>query len=350
MKRRATWSATVVVGAASLLAACSSQATSEEVPAASSSAPSAAASAAASSESGTGAVSLPESCSQPGAAIGVALPDTTNPYYVAMQKGFEDAAAANGFEAKVAIANDSDSTQLSQIQSFIQQGVCAVALNAVNSGPAAASVVELNKAGIPVFTVNVVVDEDALKTQGGQIVQYLGAGAFESGKVMGEQAAKDLGADAKLVVGIVGKPDQVQTNLRDDGFKAGLEANPNVTYAATVNGKIDPNVSLQVTTDMLQGNPDMNVIWADTGPAAVGALQAIKQLGRENQVSLYGLCADKVPVGGAYKACVAQEPAAYATQVVQNIRSFVDGGSVEPEVLLPMVPVTDGLPGEGLFG
>lgn len=348
MIRRAPWAATVAIGAVSLLAACSSQATSSET--ASPDAASSAAPAASTTVASPAGFTLPESCKEPGAAIGVALPDTTNPYYVAMQKGFEDAAAANGFEAKVAIANDSDSTQLSQIQSFIQQKVCAVALNAVNSGPAAASVVELNKAGIPVFTVNVVVDQDALKTQGGEIMQYLGAGAFESGQVMGEQALKDLGADAKLVVGIVGKPDQVQTNLRDDGFKAGLESNPNVTYAATVNGKIDPNVSLQVTTDMLQGNPDMNVVWADTGPAAVGALQAIKQLGREDQVSLYGLCADKVPVGGAYKACVAQEPAAYAKQVVENIRTFVDGGAVQPEVLLPMVPVTDGLPGEGLFG
>jgi len=349
MIRKTTWSATVVLGVASLLAACSSQSTGSE--AASSGAGEASPPAATQASTAPAAAgSLPESCSQPGAAIGVALPDTTNPYYVAMKKGFEDAAAANGFEAKVAIANDSDSTQLSQIQSFIQQKVCAVALNAVNSGPAAASVVELNKAGIPVFTVNVVVDEDALKTQGGEIVQYLGAGAFESGKVMGEQALKDMGADAKMIVGIVGKPDQVQTNLRDDGFKAGLSSNPNVTYAATVNGKIDPSVSLQVTTDMLQGNPDMNVVWADTGPAAVGALQAIKQLGREDQVSLYGLCADKVPVGGAYKACVAQEPAAYAKQVVENIRGYVDGQPAEPQVLLPMVPVTNGLPGEGLFG
>lgn len=365
MQRRTTWSVTVALCLTALLAACGSSGGATEqsgtTPGNSSQSDqsqSTESSAQQSEESGSDdttaaasdAAALPASCSGENPAIGVALPDTTNPYYVAMKKGFEDAAVANGFEAKVAIANDSDSTQLSQVESFIQQKVCAVALNAVNSGPAAASVVQLNKAGIPVFTVNVVVDEGALKDQGGKIVQYLGAGAFESGKVMGEQALKDFGADSNLLVGIVGKPDQVQTNQRDDGFKAGLEGNKNVEYVATVNGKIDPNVSLQVTMDMLQGNPNMNVVWADTGPAAVGALQAIKQLGREDKVSLYGLCADQVPVGGAYKACVAQEPAEYAKQVVENIRTYVDGGTVEPSVLLPMVPVTDGLPREGLFG
>jgi ribose transport system substrate-binding protein len=298
----------------------------------------------------TEAGGLPASCSGENPAIGVALPDTTNPYYIAMQKGFEDAGKANGFDVKVAIANDSDSTQLSQIESFIEQHVCAVALNAVNSGPAASSVVKLNNAGIPVFTVNVVVDEDALKTQGGTINQYVGAGAFESGEVMGKQAIADLGADAKLVVGIVGKPDQVQTNLRDDGFKAGIASNSNAKVVATVNGKIDPAVSLQVTMEMLQGNPGINVVWADTGPAAVGALQGIKQLGLDGKVSLYALCADQVPIDNTYRACVAQEPANYAKIVVENIRKFVDGGTVPEKILLPMVAVTEGLPGDGLFG
>jgi ribose transport system substrate-binding protein len=301
--------------------------------------------------SGSGSTSgLPASCSDKTPTIGVALPDTTNPYYISMQEGFKSAGAKYGFNVKVAIANDSDSTQLSQVDSFIQQHVCAVALNAVNSGPGAASVVALNKAHIPVFTVNVVVDSTALKTQGGTIIQYVGAGAFESGKLMGEQALKDLGADAKLVVGIVGKPDQIQTNQRDDGFKAGLKPDSNAQFVATVDGKIDPNVSLQVTTEMLQGHPDMNVVWADTGPAAVGALQAIKQLGRADSVSLYALCADGVAIDGTYRGCVAQDPGNYAGIVVQNIRDHVDGKKVPKTLLRPMTAVLKGKPGPGLFG
>lgn len=293
---------------------------------------------------------LPANCSEATPTIGVALPDTTNPYYVSMQEGFKTAGEKAGFNVNVAIANDNDSTQLSQIDSFIQQKVCAVALNAVNSGPGAASVVALNKAGIPVFTVNVVVDADALKTQGGTIVQYVGADATASGKLMGDQALKDLGADTKLVVGIVGKPDQVQTNQRDDGFKEGLKPNPNAEFVATVDGKIDPNVSLQVTTEMLQGHPDMNVVWADTGPAAVGALQAIKQLGLAGKVSLYALCADGIAIDDTYRGCVAQEPADYAGIVVQSIRDYVDGKDVEPSILRPMKAVLEGVPGPGLFG
>ena len=83
---------------------------------------------------------LPANCSEAKPTIGVALPNTVNPYYIAMQDSFKKNGAAHGFNVNVAIANDSDSNQLSQIEAFIQQGVCAVVLNAVNSGPGAASV------------------------------------------------------------------------------------------------------------------------------------------------------------------------------------------------------------------
>ena len=215
---------------------------------------------------------LPANCSEPKPTLGVALPNTVNPYYIAMQDSFEKNGAANGFNVHVAIANDNDSNQLSQIEAFIQQGVCAVVLNAVNSGPGAASVRALNQAGIPVFTVNVIVSGDDLKAQNASFVEYVGADQIAGGTQIGEQVLKDLGADAKIVAGIIGDPDQIPTNQRDQGFSDVLKKDPNATIVGTLNGKVDPNVSLQVAGDMLQAHPDLNIIWADTGPAAVGAL------------------------------------------------------------------------------
>src|SRR5882757_9429553 len=103
-----------------------------------------------------------------------------------MRQSFLDNGAKNGFDVKMAIANDSDTNQLAQVNSFIQQGVCAVALNAVNSGPGAASVAALNQAGIPAFTVNVIISPDDLKTQNATIAQYVGADQVEGGKAMGQ--------------------------------------------------------------------------------------------------------------------------------------------------------------------
>lgn len=294
---------------------------------------------------------LPASCKDANPPVGVALPNTVNPYYVAMKKSFEDNGKSLGFAVKVAIANDSDSTQLSQVQAFIQQKVCAIALNGVNSGPAVASVVAANKAGIPVFTVNVSLDANSMTAQNAKIVQYVGPDQTQGGKLMGEQVLKDLGNTAKLVVGIVGDPDQLPTNQRDKGFTDALSPNANVKVATTVNSKVDPNVSLQVTSDMLQGNPDMNLIFADTGPGAVGALQAVKQAGKEGSVNVYAFCAAGTPLTGNYKACVAQEPAEYAKIVLTNMKTYLGGASVDANAVGPFkVFVTGQTPGPGEVG
>jgi len=334
-KNSLAWVAMVVVLGASLVG-CSNPATSSG----------------GNDASSQGAAQLPANCSQDKPTIGVSLPNTVNPYYIAMRQSFLDNGEANGFDVNVAIANDSDSNQLSQVEAFIQQGVCAIALNGVNSGPAAASVAAANKAGIPVFTVNVTVDPDSLKAQSASIVQYVGPDQTKGGEQMGNQALSDLGADTSYVVGIVGDPDQIPTNMRDDGFINTLKAGASdVTVLPTVNSKVDPNVALQVTSDLLQSNPKINVIFADTGPGAVGAIQAIKQAGRESQVSLYAFCAADTALTDFYKGCSAQEPADYARVVVENIKQYLGGQSVDENILLdPKVFVSGQTPGEGEVG
>jgi len=296
------------------------------------------------------ATALPSSCSQSKPVLGVSLPNTVNPYHVAMRQSFLDNGAKAGFDVKIANANDSDSNQLSQVNSFIQQGVCAVALNAVNSGPGAASVAALNQAKIPVFTVNVIISPADLKTQNATIVQYVGADQTEGGTAMGTQLLKDLGAQATVSAGIVGDPDQIPTNQRDAGFTAALKPDANAKTGPTVNSKVDPNVSLQVTTDLLQGNPGINVIFADTGPGTVGALQAISQLGKTGKVVLYGFCAASTPLTATYKGCAAQEPAQYAQIVVDNVKKYLGGTKVPAQILEPLKIFTSGTPGPGEVG
>lgn len=279
---------------------------------------------------------LPESCKKAKPVIGAMLPNTVNPYYIAMKSSIEKVAPANGFDIKVAIAEDSNERQLAQAQAFIEQKVCAAYLNGVDSAPAAAVVKLFNDAGIPVFTVNVIVSKPDMDKQGAHIVQYIGADQIEGGKLMAREALKDLGANAKLVYGIAGDPEQIPTEQRDSGWNDVMKTNPNAKMVAKVNTKVDPAVSLRVTTDMLQGNPGINLIWADTGPSAVGALRAIQQLGLQDKVKLYAFCAADVEMKGPYVACAAQEPAKYGQMVIENIKAYVAGKDVPPEILVPL--------------
>ncbi|GAA2726674.1 substrate-binding domain-containing protein [Cellulomonas aerilata] len=295
-----------------------------------------------------GGIPRPESCDDETPYLAVALPNLTNPYYVAMQQGFEDAGEANGFEVEVQIADDDDANQLAQVQSMLQKDPCALALNAVKSEPGAAIVKAANDAGVPVFTVNVGIDPEALENQDASIVQYLGADNVAGGRQTAEQVLADFGADAPLKIGFVTEPDETPTLARDQGFEDAIAANPNAEVVAKVDGNVKPDDSLRATSEMLSGNPDINVIFASTGPAAFGAIQA---LGSSSTVKVYGFCAAEVTLTDQYPGCVAQEPEAYGTQVVEQIRGWLDGDTPEEEILQPLKTFVSGdTPGPGEVG
>lgn len=332
--KRSTWLA-AGVAAVLVLAGCSTGVGSAKAPAA--------------GESG-GTGERPASCSQASPLIAVLLPNLTNPYYVAMQSGFEEGAKEAGFNVEVMIANDDDATQLSQAATILQKKPCALALNGVKSQPAAAIAKAANDAGVPIFTVNVGVDPEAMKAQGAHIVQYLGADNHAGGAQMAEQVLKDLGADANLKIGFVTEPDETPTVARDKGFEDAIGKSPNAKVVARVDGNVKPDDSLRVTTEMLQGNPDLNVIFASTGPGTYGALQAVLSAGN-NKVAVYGFCAAEEPVTGVYKACVAQEPKVYGENVIEQIKIWFDGGTPKPEVLKALkLFVTGQTPGPGEVG
>ena len=292
---------------------------------------------------------VPESCLEDGALIGVLLPNQTNPYYVAMKTSFEEGTTEHGFKAEVAIADDDDAQQLAQAEAMLQKNLCALALNPVKSEPAAAIVKAANDKNVPVFTVNVIVDEAALDAQGAHIVQYLGADNRAGGAQIGEQVLADMGEDADLSIGLITEPDERPVVIRDEGFADAISVNPNAEVVASVNGKVKAEVSLNVGTEMLQGNPTMNVIFASTGPATQGGLEAVKASGRDTKI--YGFCAPDLPLTDMYPACVAQEPEDYGRRVTEQVRKFVDGETVEAEILRPLkMYVTGETPAPGEVG
>ena len=255
--------------------------------------------------------------------LGVVLPNLTNPYYVAMKKSFQDSGAAKGMHVEVSIADNDDARELSEVQSFVQKKVDAVAVNCVSSGPCVSVISELNHANIPAYAINILPDADGMKQQSAHIVQGVQTDQKAGGVFIGQQLLKDLGAKANAVIGIVGEPTSIAANARDDGFKEAITSNPNMKVVALVNGKVEETTSLKVTTEMLQGNPNMTVVYSDTEPSALGALAAINQLGLKDKVKLYAFVdkegVKQIQSGDILRAGAIQEPVRLAALLVDSV-------------------------------
>ena len=96
----------------------------------------------------------------------------------------------------------------------------------------------------------------------------------------------------------------------------------------------------------------MNVIWADTGPAALGAIKAVQALKLSGKVSVFGFCAAGTKLDGViYKGCVGQQPYNYGAIVVQNIAQYLAGKSVPATILRPVPAYVSGqTPPPGILG
>jgi len=285
--------------------------------------------------SAAGAAALPASCGKPNPTIGVALPGAADPGEAVLAESFRKHGAELGFTIAIVRAGNSGANQLSDVEAFAQQGVCAVVLSPVERGAGAAAVKALNDAGIPVFAVGLRLADADLKARGASVVEYVGADQAAGGRAIGAQAVSDLGADAAMIVGVVGDPDRIATNQRDQGFRDAIAADRNAKIVATVDSGSDARTSHKVASQMLDAHPEMNVVWADSGPAAAGALKAIQQQGRADTVKLYGFCAADTPLSSTYPACAAPQPAAYARIVLDNLKAYLAGKAVPREVLQP---------------
>ena len=124
-------------------------------------------------------------------------------------------------------------------------------------------------------------------------------------------------------------------------MKKPLQLIPNFKVAALVNGKVEETTSLKVTTEMLQGNPDMNVVFADTEPAALGAA-AISQLGLKDKVKLYAFV-DKAGVQliqkGDIIAGAIQEPDKLARLATDSVKKYLSGDTNNIEYILNSPPL-----------
>lgn len=219
-----------------------------------------------------------------------------------------------------------DEGEIAAIQSFVTQGVDAIAITPTSPNVAE----ELQKAvdaGIPV----ILIDNDIPDWDGKTSV--VATNNFVGGQLAGTWLAENLPAGAKLAVlqGVLGNPsldDRVSGMLDTLGDAAEI--------VATTPTDCDQTKGLDAGQDILTANPDLDAIYSACGPPLIGALEAIKSAGLEGKLITVGFDAsgDEVAaiLAGTETASVAQFPAKMGSLGVQAAFDAASGKDVEPNI------------------
>jgi ribose transport system substrate-binding protein len=267
--------------------------------------------------------------------IGVSLLTRAHVFYRDLEDGLRAGAEEHDYELLINAAEWDAGRQIAQLEDFITRGVDAVVVCPVDSSGIGAGVRAANQAGVPVFTADIA-------SFGGEVVSHIASDNIAGGRLAGEYLVKLL--DAKGKVAIINQPIVTSTLDRVQGFREVLEAYPEIEIVADVDGHGVRDRALQVASDVLQANPELDGIFAINDDSALGTLDAVEDFGRENIV-IIGYDAtpparDAILKGRALKADVVQYPFEIGRRTIDTIADHFAGLKV-PEVVPVEVGIVD---------
>ncbi|MCK5111217.1 MAG: substrate-binding domain-containing protein [Arcobacteraceae bacterium] len=264
--------------------------------------------------------------------------DIRIPFWDIMARGIKNAANSKGYRIDVYSADNIKKTELENTAKAIRDKVSGIIISPINSSSAVTILKLAKKAGIPVVISDI-------GTYGGEYVSYISSnnkeGAYKTGKVLAKKM-KELGWDKDGSVGIVAIPQKrVNGKVRTAGFmKAMNEAGIKGIWI-----REQVTFSYQETYDfskeLIQMNPNLRALWLQGSNRYQGALDAIKDAGKKDDILL--ICFDAEPIfldiisKGILLGAAMQQPYLMGEESVNALDKHLKGKKVEKNLQLPIL-------------
>lgn len=171
--------------------------------------------------------------------------------------------------------------QSNQVSEMIAQGIKVLILSPQDANALAGVAKQATAAGIKVIAADRQVNAD--------VSTYIGSDNVEAGTVDGKAVAAALGGTGS-VVELSGSLGASPTIARAEGFRKGLEGSK-VEIIASQTANYDRATGLKVMEDLLQrfGAGKIRAVYAHNDEMAFGAIQAIKEAGRDGEIKVFGI-------------------------------------------------------------
>ena len=284
-------------------------------------------------------VSVPSllAADRPKTVIGISVLTLTNPFFKDMADAMTAEAKIHGMTTLVTSGEFDPAKQRNQVIDLIVRKVDAIILCPCDSKAIGTSIVDANKAGIPVFTADI-----ASLAKEGKVAGHVATDNFGGGKLAAVALIEALGGKGK--VAILDHPEVESVILRTQGFNDELarqkrEKGVSMTVVATLPGGAAKDRSMKATEDLLQSHPDLDGIFAINDPSALGAVAALEKAGKLAKIKVVGF--DGMPEGrsaikaGKIHADPVQFPDVIGKTAVRNIVRYLAGDDVPKETLIP---------------
>jgi len=254
-----------------------------------------------------------------------------NEYFITMVNGAEQKAAELGVELNVQAGDQhaSAAEQLTIVENMITSGVDAICIVPSSSEGLAAALKKCKEANIPVINLDTKLAEDVLN-EAGVTVPFYGTDNYAGAKSAGEYVKENFKAGTKTAI-LTGIEGQQNAADRRNGFIEGAGDAIEVVAEQSANWEVDQGYA--ATQNILTANPDIELIYCGNDGMAIGAVRAVKEANKADQIKVIGFDgiseALNMIVSGELYGSVAQFPAEMGILGVENTVKLLNGEEVE---------------------
>lgn len=269
--------------------------------------------------------------------IGVTLMDFSTEFGIGLKDYMTAKADAMGdVELTVVDAGGDAAKQLQQVETFISQKVDAIIMQPQEQEACSPAIDKAKAAGIPIINCNslTITEPDA----------YVGSNDSESAEIAMTYIAEQLGGKGNVLM-MHGHPGQTAEVKRTEGAMDILAQNPDMTLLDEQTADWDRAEAMTLMENWIQAYGDqINAVFCQNDEMALGALNALVQAGKKDNVLVVGVDAIDDALqsvkDGKMDATVYQDCKGQAEGAIEAAYKLVKGESVEKEILIPFILVT----------
>ncbi len=260
--------------------------------------------------------------------IGLVLSTLNNPFFVSMKDGAERESKKLGYDLIVLDSQNDPVKERSNIEDLIQLDIVALLINPTDSDAVVKAIEVANQSNIPVITLD-------RQSNGGEVTTHIASDNIKGGAMAGEFVLEKFGTTQNVnIVEIQGIQGASATRDRGAGFHSVLDDKSNVTFISSQAADFDRQKGLSVMENIIQGNKDIQVVFAHNDEMALGAAKAIMANNIDATVIGFDGGDDALDAieNGEMQATVAQQPDLIGELGVQIAQKIDNNQTVDKEI------------------
>ncbi len=253
-----------------------------------------------------------------------------NPFFVTLKEGAEEKAGELGYELLVLDSQNDPAKELAAVEDVLNKDVKLLLINPTDSDAVRSAIRAANRKDVPVVTL----DRGA---SGGDVVSHVASDNVQGGEMAAELVNATLSGKGK-VVELQGVPGTSAARDRGEGFNKGIDAVDGLEIVASQAADFDRTKGLNVMENILQAQPEIDVVFAHNDEMALGAIKAIEAAKRDIIVIGFDGTDDAVAAvnDGTMLATVAQQAGMIGSLGVETADKILKGEEVPEYTPVPL--------------